>query len=174
VRTLIGNPINESLKLIDMGDLTGALAKVTIADAVPMKTPYEEYTVSKFLGTIFVKQMPQNLSAAAVAYNRQIASGAAPNDEKPGMYAMALRLNYAANDFAKVISNVTELQKVDKLDDTAWEVLVQSYFNTMDYKNAITSAKDAVAAEIAGGMKANPAVLGLLLNALLPVALPWT
>jgi tetratricopeptide (TPR) repeat protein len=164
VRTVIGNPINESLKLIDMGDLIGALAKVTIADAVPMKTPYEEYTVSKFLGTIYIKQMPQNLAAATVAYNRQIASGAVPDAEKAAMYAMALRLNYAANDFAKVISNVMELQKAGPLDDTAWEVLVQSYYNTMDFMNAVTSAKAAVAAEIAGGMKANPAVLGLLLN----------
>ncbi len=164
VRTAVGNPINDSLKLIDTGDLAGALAKVAIADAVPMKTPFEEYTVAKFLGTIYMKQMPPNLAAAAVAYNRQIASGAAPDAEKPGMYGTALRLNYNANDFAKVIQNVTELQKVAALDDTAWEVLVQSYVSTMDYKNAITSAKAAVAAETAGGMKANPVVLGLLLN----------
>jgi len=163
-RPVIGNPINDSLKLIDTGDLAGALAKVAIADAVPMKTPFEEYTVAKFLGTIYMKQMPPNLAAAAVAYNRQIASGAAPDAEKPGMYGTALRLNYNANDFFKEIQNVTELQKVAALDDTAWEVLVQSYVSTMDYKNAITSAKAAVAAETAGGMKANPVVLGLLLN----------
>jgi tetratricopeptide (TPR) repeat protein len=166
VRREVGNPVNDSLKLVDSGDFAGALAKVQQADMVPMKTPFEEYTVAKYLGNIYIKQMPQNLPAATVAYNRQVASGAAPDAEKPAMYAMALRLNYAAKDYSKVIQNVTELKKIGgpAVDETAHLVLIQSYYETMDFKNAAQAAKDAAAAATAEGKKPSADVLGLLLN----------
>jgi len=166
VRTQVGNPVNDSLKLLDANDFAGALAKVQQADMVPMKTPFEEYTVAKYLGNIYIKQMPQNLPAATVAYNRQVASGACPDAEKPQMYAMALRLNYAAMDYAKVIQNVTELKKIGgpAVDETAHLVLIQSYYNTNDFKNAAQAAKDAAAAATAEGKKPSADVLGLLLN----------
>jgi tetratricopeptide (TPR) repeat protein len=163
-RKEIAVPMSDASKQIDMKDFAGALASVKKADLVPMKTPYEEYMVSKYLGFIAVNQMTPDYAAATAAYNRQIASGGAPDAEKGGMYSVAMRLNYQAMDYPKVIQNAVELQKIEPLDETGYIVLVQSYFNTNDFANAAQSAKAALMAGTAGGKKPSEDMLGLLLN----------
>jgi hypothetical protein len=163
-RREVGTPINDALKLVEAKDWDAAVAKVQQADAVKDKTPYEEYMVAKYFGYIAINREPQDLATAATAYNRQIASGGAPEAEQQAMYATAIRLNYAAQDYSKVIQNAADLQKFGPLDDTANEVLIQAYYNTMDYANAAKSAKEVNAAKTAAGEKPSAATLGLLLN----------
>jgi len=121
--------------------------------------------VAKYIGFVAINQPMPDYPAATVAYNRQVASGAAPDIEKATMYGVALRLNYQAMDYAAVIKDATELQAIQPLDDTAYLVLIQSYYNTMDYANAAMASKAELAAKVAAGMKPGEDVLGLLLNA---------
>jgi len=165
VRGPIGAPLNAAMKLVDMKDFAGALAKVKEADAVMDKTPFEDYSVAKYMGFIAINQPMPDYTAATAAYNRQIASGGAPDADKPAMYSIAMRLNYQAMAFAEVIKNSTELQKLMPLDDTGYLVLIQSYYNTNDFANAATAAKAEIAAKVASNMKPTEDVLGLLLNA---------
>ncbi len=155
VRPPIGKPLNDAMKLVDMKDFAGALAKVKEADAVMDKTPFEEFSVSKYLGFIALNQnqlMP-DYTAATAAYNRQIASGGAPDAEKATMYSIAARLNYQAMAYPEVIKDSIELQKFMPLDDTGYLVLIQSYYNTNDFTNAATAAKAEIAAKVAANMK---------------------
>jgi tetratricopeptide (TPR) repeat protein len=165
VRVTIGKPLNEAMKLVDMKDFAGALAKVREADAVMDKTPFEDYSISKYMGFIAINQPMPDYTAATAAYNRQIASGGAPDAEKAAMYSIAARLNYQAMAYADVIKDSAELQKLEPLDDTGYLVLIQSYYNTNDFVNAAASAKVEIAAKIAANMKPTEDVLGLLLNA---------
>jgi tetratricopeptide (TPR) repeat protein len=165
VRLPVGKPLNDAMKLVDMKDFVGALAKVKEADAVMDKTPFEDYSVSKYMGFIAINQPMPDYAAATVAYNRQIASGGAPDAAKPAMYSIAARLNYQAMAFPEVIKDSIELQKFMPLDDTGYLVLIQSYYNTNDFANAATAAKAEIAAKIASNMKPTEDVLGLLLNA---------
>jgi len=165
VRPSVGKPLNDAMKFVDMKDFAGALAKVKEADAVMDKTPFEDYSVSKYMGFIAINQPMPDYTAATAAYNRQIASGGAPDADKPGMYSIALRLNYQAMDYATAIKNASDLQKLAPLDETSYVVLIQSYYNTMDFANAVTAAKAEIAATIAANMKPREDVLGLLLNA---------
>ena len=165
VRTSVGKPLNDAMKMVDVKDFAGALAKVREADAVMDKTPFEEYNISKYMGFIAINQPTPDYAAATVAYNRQIASGGAPDAEKGNMYSIAMRLNYQAMDYASVIKNAADLQKLMPLDDTGYLVLIQSYYNTNDFANAATAAKAEIAAKIAANMKPTEDVLGLLLNA---------
>ena len=165
VRAAVGKPLADAMKLVDMKDFAGALAKAKEADLVKDKTPYEEYMISKYMGFIAINQPMPDYDAAAAAYNRQVASNGAPDMEKPGMYAVAMRLNYQKMDYANVIKDGNELQMLQPLDDTSYLVLIQSYYNTMDFPNAAAAAKAEVAAKVAGGMKPGEDVLGLLLNA---------
>jgi len=165
VRPPIGKPLNDAMKLVDMKDFVGALAKVKEADAVMDKTPFEDYSVSKYLGFIAINQPMPDYTAATAAYNRQIASGGAPDAEKPVMYSIAARLNYQAMAYPEVIKDSVELQKLMPLDDTGYLVLIQSYYNTNDFTNAATAAKAEIAAKVAANMKPTEDVLGLLLNA---------
>ncbi len=158
-RKEIGLPINDAQKQVEMKDFAGALVNVKKADLVPMKTPYEEFMVSKFLGFIAINQPMPDYAAATAAYNRQIASNGAPDAEKAGMYSIAIRLNYQAMDYAKVIQNAAALQMIEPLDETGYIVLVQAYFNTNDFANAAQSAKAALMTN-----KPTEDMLGLLLN----------
>jgi len=160
-RREVGTPINDALKLVEQKNFDGALAKVQLADAVKDKTPYEEFMVAKYIAYISVNREPQDLATALVAVNRQIASGGAPEAEKPGMYSMGMLLNYASMDYAKAIQSAEQLKALNQpLNEQQNIVLVQSYYNTMDYTNAAKIAK-----EISDGSpKPSADVLGLLLN----------
>jgi tetratricopeptide (TPR) repeat protein len=146
-----------------------ALAKVKDADAVKDKTPYEEYQVAKFLGFIAINQPMPDYAAAAAAYNRQIASGGAPEAEKAGVYKVALRLNYQEKNFPEAIKDGVTLQMLQPFDDTEYLVMIQSYYSTDDFTNAADMAKKEIAAKVASGMKPSEDVLGLLLNSQIKV-----
>jgi len=103
--------------------------------------------------------------AARTAYNQQVETGAAPDAEKASMLGIAMRLNYQAKDYAGAIKDAMLLKDVGPLDDTSQLVLIQSYYNTMDYTNAVTAAKTQIASKESAGMKPTEDVLGLLLNA---------
>jgi tetratricopeptide (TPR) repeat protein len=164
-RREVGTPINDALKLVEAKDWNGALAKVQQADQVKDKTPYEEYMVSKYLAFIAVNREPQDLAAGLAAVNRQIASGGAPEAEKPNMYSMGMLLNYASMDYAKVIESAKELQALNQpFNEQQNLVLIQAYYSTMDYQNAAKIGKDAAAAVMAAGGRPSADVLGLLLN----------
>jgi tetratricopeptide (TPR) repeat protein len=165
VRPAIGKPLNDAEKLVNTKDFAGALVKVKEADAVMDKTPFEDYQVAKFFGFIAINQPMPDYAAATVAYNREIASGGAPDAEKAAMYNIAMRLNYQAMSFPEVIKDATELQKLQPLDDLGHLILIQSYYNTNDFANSIAAAKAELAAKTAAGMKPGEDVLGLLLNA---------
>jgi len=165
VRPPVGKALNDAMKFVDMKDFAGALAKVKEADAVMDKTPFEDYSVSKYLGFIAINQPMPDYTAATAAYNRQIASGGAPDSDKPAMYSIAARLNYQAMAFPEVIKDSVELQKYMPLDDTGYLVLIQAYYNTNDFVNAAAAAKAEIAGKIASNMKPTEDVLGLLLNA---------
>lgn len=163
-RREVGTPINDALKLVEAKNWDGAMAKVQLADAVKEKTPYEEYMVAKYIGFIAVNREPQDLAAATLAVNRQIASGGAPDAEKAGVYSLAMRLNYAGMDYAKVIQNAADLKMFQPLDDTLNEVLIQAYYSTNDFANAAKTARGVADEKLAAGAKPTAAMLGLLLN----------
>jgi tetratricopeptide (TPR) repeat protein len=164
VRREIGVPLTDALKLLTANDLDGALAKLQIADMVPMKSPFEEYSISEYLGAVAIKKM--DWPAATAAFNRQVASGGVPDEKKVGMYDTAMKLNFQYGmDYPKVIQDAVELQKLQPLDDTGYLILIQAYYTTMDYPNAAAASKAEIAAKTAAGMKPSEDVLGLLLNA---------
>jgi tetratricopeptide (TPR) repeat protein len=164
-RPSIGIPINDALKLVQMMDFAGALAKVQLADKQEKKTPYEEFTVAKYLGVIALGQPMRDMALATIAYNRMIASGAAPDAEKADMYELAMKLNFQAGDMQKVVLDAAELQKIRPLDEVGYQVLTQTYFQANDFPNAITTAKKAIDVSIAAGQRPNKNTLGMLLNA---------
>jgi tetratricopeptide (TPR) repeat protein len=164
-RREVGTPINDALKLVEAKDWDGAMAKVQQADAVKDKTPYEEYMVSKYIAFIAVNRQPQDIPGATTAVNRQIASGGAPEPEKPNMYSMGMLLNYASMDYSKVIESARELQALNQpFNEQQNLVLIQAYYSTMDFQNAAKTAKAVSDAKTAAGERPSADILGLLLN----------
>ena len=160
-RREVGTPINDALKLVEQKKWDEAMAKIQQADEVKDKSPYEEFMVAKYIAYIAVNREPQDIPTATAAVNRQLASNGAPEAEQPGMYSMAMLLNYAAMDYAKVIQAAEQLKALNQpFNEQQNLVLVQAYYSTMDYTNAAKAAKEAVDAS----PMPSPDVLGLLLN----------
>jgi tetratricopeptide (TPR) repeat protein len=168
VRREVGVPLDDALKLMNAGKLDEAMAKMQEADKVSDKTPFEEYTVAQFLGAIAIRKM--DYAGAAAAFNRQVASGGAPDDKKADMYSTAMKLNYqATKDYPKVIQDGVALEKLRPLDETEGLVLTQTYYTTMDYAGAAQSAKNVIATEKAAGKPPAIDLLKMLVNSELKV-----
>ena len=163
VRREVGIPLGDALKLINSGDLDGAMAKLQQADMVEMKTPFEDYSIAEYIGAVAIKKM--DYAAATAAFNRQVASGGAPDEKKEPMLSTAMKLNYQAMDFPKVVQDSAELQKLRPLDDQEGLILTQSLYNSMDYTGAIQAAKNVLDVQTKAGMKPNPDLLAMILNA---------
>ena len=61
VRREVGVPLSDALKLINSGDLDGAMAKLQEADMVADKTPFEDYSIAEYMGAIAIKKNPSAL-----------------------------------------------------------------------------------------------------------------
>ena len=164
-RREIGIPLNDAIKALQAMDYTTALAKMQVADKVEKKTPYEEYLVAKYLGIVALGQPMRDYAAATAAYDRMVASGACPDADKEAMYDVAMKLDFQAMEYPKVLAAAAELKKIRPLDPVGFQMVTQIYYQGMDYPNTIASAKEALAATKATGEKPNVGILGMLLNA---------
>jgi hypothetical protein len=165
LREEVAVPVNEVRKLIEEKDFVGALVRLFDADMVADKTPFEEYTVTKYLGLIFVNQPMPDLEAARGAYNRQVASHGCPDEEQTSMYEVALRLNAAAMDDADAILDALDLAKLRPLDEAEVLALAAAYFRLGDFPNAAVAAKAGIDAETAASMPPDPELARIFENA---------
>lgn len=161
----VSKPLGEALMLLDARDFGGAAARAKEADSVPNLTPFEDYSIARVEGFIALSQPMPEVAAAAAAYNRQVASGGAPASEATNMYDVAMRLNYARTNYDEVIRDATALRKLRPLDETGYEMLIQSWYNIRDFSDAIAAAKERIAV-LESSRKGPPELLlSLLFNA---------
>jgi tetratricopeptide (TPR) repeat protein len=156
----VGKPLIEGQKAFNAKDYATALAKAQEADAVENKTPYEAYQVAKLIAVIYLNQ--NNLPAATEAFNRAIATGGLPEEEKASTYKTAMLLNYNAKNYPKAVEYGGQ---AGALDDQGNLVLTQSYYFANDFAGAEKFAQSVIAAKKAAGAKPDRALLDTLLNA---------
>jgi hypothetical protein len=159
----VGPPLVAGQKAFQAMDFATAMTEGLKADAIAEKTPFETYQVAKLLAMTHLRL--NDLTQATAQFNRAIETGAAPEEDKQANFDTAMKLNYNAKDYAKAIQYGTERLKFGPLDETGNLVLVQSYYNTMDYAQTEVVAKQVVASAKAAGQKPAVGVLQMLFNA---------
>jgi tetratricopeptide (TPR) repeat protein len=159
----VGKPLIDGQKAYNAGDVATALAKAQEADAIMPKTPFEEYNIAKLIGVIYVKG--SQFEMAAAQFNRAIATGAMPDEDRAFMYSTAQLLNYNAKDYKKSIQNGIDSSHVAALTDQAELVMLQSYYFDNDFAGAEKYGQDVVAAKKAAGKKPTKEILETLINA---------
>ena len=165
VRPQLGHLLDEAIDLMEhKHDIAGALQKVKEADALPNKTPHEDYEVAKNLGLIALRQPMPDYAAAAAAADRQIGSGGVEAVEKPAMYRMAATVHLANKDYTRTIKDIDELKKIQPLVEDDYLIAAMSYWLSMDSARALEMAKAGIAAETAA--KRNPDNLRFFLQQL--------
>lgn len=166
----VGKPLIEAQKAFNAAagaganaDYAPALAKAQEADAVTPKTPFEEYNVAKVLGLIYVRT--SQFDQALAQFNRAIATGAMPPEDKVSMMRPAMLLAFNAKDYKKAVAYGSELAATEPLDDQAELVMIQAYYFGDDYAGAEKFGNGLIAAKKAAGKKPAKEMLQTLINA---------
>ena len=161
----VGVALQAAQKALKGGDYSGALQQLDKADAMPKKSPYEQYLINEMEGFAYVrtKQYPQ----AAKAFEAELASGFTPPDQVRTLTNALAQLSYQSKNYDKAIEYGQ--QAIDKgYADAQMPTLVgQAYYLKGDWRGTVRFEKAQITAtEKSGGQPSNEA-LQLLLSACL-------
>ena len=126
VRPEVGKPLQAADSLYRAKKYREALAKVSEADAVAGKTPFEAYMVQRTRGSIAAAAGDSD--TAAKAFEAVIASGRLSGAEQLKMVQAVAGLHYQSKDYARAAQWAARYQKEGGTDPAMRTVLVQSYF----------------------------------------------
>ncbi len=156
-------PMIEVQKAVQAGDWTTAMAKLKEAQAVPNRTPYDDYKINQFIAFAAVNM--KDYPTAVTAYEAMAASPEEEPADKAGTRHNLVLLNFDAKDYAKTIKYGEELVALGSVDEKIATTLAQSYYFTNDYPKAEQWAKKVIDADAAANKQPDQGALSVLLSA---------
>ncbi len=147
-------PLQAALEQANAGKYAEAEVQLQAADAVPDKTPFEQFQIDELAGFVAVKQ--QKYDAAAKAYDRSLASGLlAPELVSDRLRLLAqLHLQTQPKDLAKSGEYGKRWLEATGTRDPAMLGLVgQAAYFSDNFGEAASYMKEAVALATAAGKK---------------------
>ena len=165
VRPEVGKPLQAAVEALKARRAKDALARVREAQAVPDKTPYENYLVTRVLGQAHAAAGDN--AAAAKALEDAAASSAAPESERVQLLAGAASAYYASKEYGKAASLATRYLEHGGTDKAIRTVYVQSLYLSGNYSAASRELAADVEAEERAGKNPPEEQLQLLANAYL-------
>src|SRR5256885_13130554 len=124
VRPEVCKPLQAAIDALKARRSKDALARVREAQAVPDKTPYENYLVTRVLGQ--AAAAAGDNATAASALESASNSSAAPENERLQLLAGAASAYYATKDYGKAASLATRYFQHGGTDKAMRTVYVQS------------------------------------------------
>jgi len=158
----VSKPLAEAQKLVQSGDLQGALAKVREAQALTDRTAFDDFTINQFLGAISIKL--NDHATATLAYEAMAESPALPDEQKKAVLHDALLLSSEARHYPKTIAYGQQLEAINAMDDQTTTQVAIAYYNTGDVAHAQQYAQKAIDLAKAAGKQADPAMLQIVMN----------
>lgn len=165
VRPEVGKPLQSAIDLLKGRKAREALAKAREAQAVPDKTPYETYLVTRVLGQ--AAAAAGETAAAASALESAAASSAAPEAERRPLLAAAAGQYYAAKEYAKAAAAAGRYLEHGGADKTMRTIYIQSLYLGNNFAAAAREIGADVEAEERAGKTPSEEELQLLANAYL-------
>jgi len=147
-------PLQAALEFANAGSFPEAEAQLQVAEAVPDKTPFEQFQVDELMGFVTVKQ--KNFNAAAKAYERSLASGLLPPEQVNDRLRLLAQLSLQTEpkDLAKSGEFGKRWLEASGTRDPAMLGLVgQSAYFGDNFSEAVNYMKEAVAVTTAAGGK---------------------
>ena len=164
VRPEVGKPLQAAIDALKGKRAKEALAKAKEAQAVPNKTPYETYLVSRVLGQAAASAGEP--ATAAAALESAAASSAAPEAERRQLLSLAISQYYSLKDYAKSAALAAKYLQ-GGADKSMRTIYVQSLYLGGQFAAAAREIAADVEAEEAAGKKPAEEELQLLANAYL-------
>ena len=156
-------PLSAAQKAMQAQDWAGALAAIKQAQAIPNRTPYEDYVINKFLSIDAVNL--KDMNTARTAAEAAIASPAMPPEDKKDLVHNAFILESAANNYPAIIVYGKQLEAIAPMDPEQLANMAIAYYNTKDLATAQQYAQRSIAAAKAAGRQPPQAALEITMNA---------
>lgn len=138
-------------------DTATAMAQVKAAQALTDRTPYDDFTINRFLSA--VSATTQDYTTSANAFDAFIAtsyfSDLTPEEQKAA-YHDATVVSQNAQHWPKVIEYGQKLEAIKGLDDLTMTMMAIAYYQTKDNANAQKYAQMAIDAAKAEGKQPQP------------------
>ncbi len=159
----VGKPLQAAQELAQKKDLNGALAKVKEAEAVPSKTPFEQFKIDQF--KIFIQLQRGDYASAGRAMEATIASGFLPADEVTKTYKSLAQIAYQVKDYNKVIEFGKKYMQSAPGDLEFQLLIIQAQYLQKDFKGAATGLRSVIASAEKSGKEVKQEWLQLLMSA---------
>jgi tetratricopeptide (TPR) repeat protein len=163
VSKAVGKPLSEAVKLLQAKDYPGALAKVKEAQAIPDRTPFDDYKINQILGFISINMGDH--ATATTAFEAMAESPAVELADKKEALHNAILLSNEAKHYQKVIQYAQMADSVGALDDKTLTTLAEAYYFTNDFAHAQTAAQRSVDASTTGGKIPERSALDVIFTA---------
>ena len=98
----LAKPLIAAQQAMKAGDMATALTHVKEAQAVPSRTPFDDFTIDEFLANIYIAQ--KDYPNAATAYEGMADSPSLPAEKKKDVLTNAVLLDSNASRMAKVLA----------------------------------------------------------------------
>ena len=164
VRPEVGKPLQAAIDLLKGKKPKEALARAKEAQAVPNKTPYETYLVSRVIGQAAASAGEP--ATAAAALESAATSSAAPEGERRQLMALAINQYYSLKEYGKTAA-LAQRYLQGGADKAMRQIYVQSLYLGGKFSEAAREIASDIDAEEAAGKKPSEEELQLLANAYL-------
>lgn len=142
-----------------------ALAKIREAQALPERTPFDDYQINEFLFFVSVKQGEAGYPEAAKALEQVVSSGFMPEDIKAERMRQLAQLMFQTKDYAKAIQYGRQWIELSGGSASGYELVGQAQYLTDDNAGAIETLNKAVDAAKAAGEPVKEQWLQVILSA---------
>ena len=163
VRPEVGKPLQAAVELLKQRRAREALARAREAQAVPDKTAYESYMVTRVIGQSAA--VAGDAATAAPALESAAASSAAPEADKRQLLAMAAGQYYALKEYGKASSAATRYFQYGGSDKSIRTIYINSLYLGGNYGAASREVASDVEAEERAGKNPSEEELKLLASA---------
>jgi tetratricopeptide (TPR) repeat protein len=162
VRPEVGKPLQAARDLIKGQKFKEALGKLREVDALPNRTPYENFLLEQMRASA-ASQAGDN-ETAIKAFQAVLNSGRLSEADQAKYAASLASLHYRAKDFANAATWAQRALKSNPNDAQMRELMIQSYFQAGDYAAASKEAYADIQAAEKAGITPPEAKLQLLAN----------
>ena len=163
VRPEVGKPLQDAQGLIAAKKFKDALAKVKEAEAIPNRTPYENYMIDRLRGSAAANDGQDEL--AVNAYESVVNSGRLPPaDQLKIVQAIAVTYYNKLKNYPKAAFWATRYMKDGGTDPTAQDLLINSNYLNGNYAEAAVELKRLIESDEATGHTTTEQHLLLLLT----------
>lgn len=136
-------PLKAAQEAMQKQDWDTALARTLEAQAIPERTPYDDFQINDFLSFIYLKK--NDYANAAVAYDALLASEFLPADQIEDRARVAATLNFQLKNYPKAVEYSKRwVEASGGSKPEPYMLLGQSYYVQNDYANAVKQIETGI------------------------------